>query len=481
MNGNKRIKKFLIISPLILCAGILFCLLLNRGVFLPSWVRWMSGTRFDTQRQYELILNQKAVTVMYEDMPVWTSPKDIKVQDAIFLDADNDREEELVLLCWKKGRYGKHKPFWIQEDEKSWSQHIFVYECRLGEVRPKWMSSYIGQDVAAVSGNEKTVPDSRLLLTGRDGKISSWFWNSWGFTKEETEVSFVVFGDNLIHEPIYRYGLNFDESFGFLFENFKEVIQTSDIAVINQETPLTDNPALYGDYPRFGTPIQVGEAIADAGFTVVTCATNHALDRGVTGINTTKNFFSSNGIECLGIQSTEEKEDRPYCILVKNGIRLALFNYAYGTNGIAVPKEYPYMVHLLEDEEKIREDLDKARAEADAVLVFVHWGTEYETQPDTFQQTWSQIFLQSHVDVVVGTHPHVLQPYEVLKSGDGHEMLVFYSIGNFISAQSEKTCIKGGMAGFTISLTTKGYRITDYTLEPLTITWRKGGGYQTDF
>lgn len=481
MSRNKQIKKFLIIVPLILCAGILFCLLLNRGAFLPSWVRWMKGTRCDAQRQYELILSQKAVTVLYKDTPIWMSPQDIKVQDAVFLDADNDGEEELVLLCWKKGRYGRHKPFWVQKDEKGWSQHIFVYECQTEEIRPKWMSSYIGQDAAAVSGNEKTAPDCRLLLTGRDGKISSWFWNSWGFTKEDTEVSFVVFGDNLIHEPIYRYGFNFDDSFGFLFENFEDIIKISDIAVINQETPLTDDPAQYGDYPRFGTPIQVGEAIADAGFTVVTCATNHALDRGIAGINMTKDFFTSAGTVCLGIQSTAEKEDRPYSVLTKNGIRLALFNYTYGTNGIAVPEEYPYTVHLLQDEKKIREDLAKARSEADAVLVFVHWGTEYAAQPDSFQKTWTQIFLQSRVDVVVGTHPHALQPYELIQDENGHEMLVFYSIGNFVSAQSEKTCTKGGMAEFTISLTTKGYRITDYSLEPLTITWQKGGGFQTDF
>lgn len=139
------------------------------------------------------------------------------------------------------------------------------------------------------------------------------------------------------------------------------------------------------------------------------------------------------------------------------------------------------MVHLLEDEEKVREDIEKAREEADFVIVFAHWGTEYAEQTDAYQQKWAQLFLESGVDVVVGTHPHVLQPCEVLRDEQGHEMLVYYSIGNFISAQREETCVKGGMAEFTISLTDRGYRITEYGLQPLVITRREGGRYTVDF
>ena len=132
------------------------------------------------------------------------------------------------------------------------------------------------------------------------------------------------------------------------------------------------------------------------------------------------------------------------------------------------------MVHLLDDEDQVRNDIAKARSEADFVIVFAHWGTEYSKQTDSFQQKWTQIFLESKADVVIGTHPHVLQPCEMLEDEDGHKMLVFYSIGNYISAQSEKTCVKGGMASFTVSLTSKGYEITEYTLQPLSITWQEG-------
>ncbi len=461
-------------------ASAFICLAAGKTPLLPRWVEWKSGTFAGCGGEYEGLLERKTVRVLREDAVIWTSPEGVKVQEVLSCDIDNDSRDELLLLCWKKGRYGQHRPFWVEEDEKGWSQHIFVYEYDREEVRPKWMSSYIGQDVTemcAVSGRDGVI---RLWLTDPEGTISSWVWTSWGFTREETEVSFVVFGDNLIHEPIYRYGLRQEESFGFLFENLREVIARSDVAVIGQETPLTDDPALYGGYPRFGTPVQVGQAIVDAGFDVVTCATNHALDRGVKGVDFTGAFFRDRGILCLGIQSSEEKEYLPFERMERNGIRIAMLNYTYGTNGIKAPEESPHIVNLLE-EEKVRKDIEQARAQSDFVIVFVHWGTENAEQADEYQREWAGLFLESGVDVVVGAHPHALQPYEVLRDEQGHEMLVYYSIGNYVSAQGEESCVKGGMAAFTASLTDRGVQVTEYGLYPLVITREGGGKFSVDF
>ncbi|MBO5145284.1 MAG: CapA family protein [Lachnospiraceae bacterium] len=461
--------------------GALCYLLWNNGAFLPRWIVWESRELCDRSGAYEISLEHKTVRVVYEDSVIWTSPDGVKVQQALSCDIDNDHQDELILLCWKIGRYGSRKPFWVEKDEKKWSQHIFVYEYNRSEIQPKWMSSYIGQDVVNMAENGKDAPFTRLWLTDSDQQVSSWFWDSWGFTKENTDISFVAFGDLLAHEPIYRYGLLQDETFSFLFENFREIIAESDIAVINQETPLTDNPAAYSDYPRFGTPVNIGQAIAAADFDAVTCATNHALDQGADGVSFTKHFFDSNHVTCLGIQSEEETDDKPYEILTRKGVRFALLNYTYGTNGIPIPSENPSMVHLLEDESKIRNDIEKAGLDADFVIVFVHWGTEYSSQIDASQQKWTQVFLESKADVVIGTHPHVLQPYEMLTDDTGHQMLVYYSIGNFISAQPEKSCIKGGMARFTISLTPSGYQISEYSLQPLEITWQGKGKYMVDY
>lgn len=513
MNETKTEKKLsktvLILVPMLLAmlalATAAAYALWNAGAFLPRWIQWDSASFRDETGDYQIILDHKTVSVTWCNDPdgrdstagqdsavvqdntagcgavIWTSPKDVLVQKVLSADIDNDHREELVLLCWKIGHYGKDKPFWVEKDKKEWSQHLFVYEYVNGEIKPKWMSSYLGKDLADVTAYRRSDFQNRLLFTDLTGEMSCWRWDSWGFTLEDAAVSFVAFGDNLIHEPLYRYGLQNDETFEFLFENFRDIISESDVAVINQETPLVDNPALYSDYPRFGTPVGVGEAIVNAGFDIVTCATNHTLDKGKDGVNTTKEFFDSQDVICLGIQTEDETEYRPYEILKKKGIRFALLNYTYGTNGIKIPDSTPYMVHLLDDEEKIRKDIEDARTEADFVILFIHWGTENSTETDESQQKWTEIFLNSHADVVIGTHPHALQPLEFLTAEDGHEMLVYYSIGNFISAQSARTSIKGGMARFTVSPTADGYKITKYSLDPLAITWHKGGKYTVDY
>lgn len=465
----------------VLCAGAILYILWHSGFFLPHWIIWDEYSFGTEDGQYGISLAQKEVRVRYDGVLVWSSPSDVKVQAAMSQDIDADGREELLLLCWKHGRYGSHKPFWVEKDERRWSQHLFVYAYGEGEIRPKWMSSYIGQNISRMSVQAAESGKCRLWLTEPDGGETCWSWDSWGFVKEETEVTFTVFGDNLIHEPIYNYGLAHRGDFGFLFENFKDVIAQSDVAVINQETPLTDDPARYSGYPRFGTPLAVGEAIADADFDVVTCATNHALDQGRSGAEETKAFFEAQDILCLGIGSREEPEEKPYKILTRNGIRVALFNYTYGINGMETSGQDFQGVYLLEKEEQIKRDMREAKETADMLVVFVHWGTEGAAEPDDFQQKWAQIFLEGKADVVVGTHPHILQPCMVFRDDSGHEMLVYYSLGNFISAQPEKTCVRGGMASFTIGLSPEGSRITSYSLQPLEIRWHEGGMYQTDY
>lgn len=460
-----------------MAAGALVCVLWSDGIFLPGWILWGENSIFDSSGTYGISLTDKTVHVTCGEEEIWVSPEGVKVQQVLSCDVDRDEEDELILLCWKRGRFGRSRPFWVEEDEKSWSQHLFVYEYQGTEIVPKWMSSYIGQDVASLSFSENKSGDKRLLLTDPAGDTGCWRWGSWGFEREDAEVSFVVFGDNLIHQPIYTFGLNHGGDFGFLYENVKGEIAGSDIAVINQETPFVRDPAEYGDYPRFGTPIQVGEAIAEAGFDVVTCATNHALDRGAEGIHTTKEFLLSQGIVCPGIQTEEETERVPFEIVMRKGAKFALLCYTYGTNGNPLPEESPSMVHLLEDEQQVREDIRQAREEADFVIVFVHWGTENSVETDAFQEKWTDVFLESRADVVVGSHPHVLQPYEMLEGEDGHKMLVYYSLGNFVSAQQEKSCKKGGMAKFSVAPGADGYEITAYSLQPLTILWQEGGAY----
>ena len=184
--------------------GSVLYLLWQDGAFLPGWITWQNRHATDGSGTYGITLDKRTVEVRYQDSLIWTSPEKVKIQDILCYDIDNDGADELLLLCWKIGRYGKYRPFWVKEDEDTWSQHLFVYEFAGDSIRAQWMSSYMGIDVTGMAAGQMGAGKTRLLLVDRQEMVSYWYWDSWGFAKEETQVSFAVFGDNLIHEPIYR-------------------------------------------------------------------------------------------------------------------------------------------------------------------------------------------------------------------------------------------------------------------------------------
>ncbi|MCR4903812.1 MAG: CapA family protein [Butyrivibrio sp.] len=410
---------------------------------------------------YECILKDKAVQVHDKrGQTIWNSDKDIKVQDVMCLDLDMDNQNEMVLLCWKKGKYGKALPFW-EKDNNDWTQHIYIYNIRNNEAHAIWMAS----DIGLVVSQWKTlnVGDIQaILIRDTSGKDTLWRWDSWGLKQTDSSVNFLCVGDNLIQEAIYETGLTDGKGFDYLYKDFTGEIKKADYAVINQETIFVDDPKLYSGYPYFGTPLEVGEAILNAGFNVITCATNHALDKGTYGINITADFYESEDITYLGIQQENEKYE-PYKVLEKNGMKIGCFNYTYGVNVDKgnVPEN---IVHIVPEDEKLKEEVESARSFCDAIVVFIHWGKEYSTVPDDSQKKLAQYLCDLGVDVVVGTHPHVIQPMEVLQSKSGHETLVYYSLGNFISGQNIAETNIGGMATFTFSYTIEGVAITDYSL-----------------
>ena len=300
--------------------------------------------------------------------------------------------------------------------------------------------------------------------------------------KGNEEIRIVFAGDAMQHSAQIEAAKTSDGKYDYseCFESVTPLIESADYAVVNLETPLAGAP--YTGYPCFSAPDAYLDALAYAGFDMMLTANNHTLDKRSKGAVRTLDQLDGRFLDHLG--TYRDKHERDSVLpMVKNigGFKIGFLNYTYGTNGIRLPESNPYMVHLLEDEVEIREDIREAKAVADCVIVFAHWGTEDAQEPDDFQRKWAEIFLDCGVDVVVGTHPHVLQPVEVLEGADGHEMLIFYSIGNYISAQSEKSCVKGGMASFTISFTSEGYRVSEYALEPLTITWQEGGKYSVSY
>ncbi len=479
----------LILTVLIILLGglAMFRLLDQRGLFLPSWTKQQNAkdpggiwkNRSLSGDSLRLELSSKKAAVSVGENPIWTSPKEVLVQDLLYEDIDRDGAKEIILLCWRRGSFGEHRPFWVSANDNRWGQHIFIYDYAPentvypNPVHAIWMSSAIPMDITAISYDPSR---QALYVRETDERITGWAWLSWGLemVSEESSVSFLCAGDLLVHEPIYAYGLSYTETFDFLFQQedgLPQRIRSADVAVLGQETPLVDDPLLYGGYPDFGTPWTVGEAAANAGFDIASCATNHALDRGMKGIDITLKTYRDNDVLPLGIQGTDEQARWiPYQLLTRQGIRFALFSLTYGTNGRPMPASSPYAVHLLPDPEdgealeKLRTALKTAREEADCVIVFAHWGTEYENQPDELQQFYSDLFLQAGVDVVVGSHPHVIQPMETLTAENGHVMLIYYSLGNLISGNQDPAQNSGALGCFNIKKAGDEILITDSEL-----------------
>lgn len=286
-------------------------------------------------------------------------------------------------------------------------------------------------------------------------------------------VSLLAVGDDLVHGSTLTGGLQKDGSYDFngFYTHLKDEISAADIAIINQETILGGSDIPYSGYPRFNTPDSMGDAIVNAGFDVVLHATNHTMDCGAKAIEHCMEYWETNHpeITVLGIHDSAEAENT-ITVVEKNGMRLAMLNFTYSLNGIKLPSDKMYLVTMLtwENREFIRNQIRAAKEVADFVIVFPHWGTEYVYQPDKDQKFWTNLFAEEGVDLVIGAHPHVLEPVEWITRPDGEKMLVFYSLGNFISGQIEAPRILGGMAEITLTEDENGkISVTDCCVVPV--------------
>ena len=291
---------------------------------------------------------------------------------------------------------------------------------------------------------------------------------------EEFTVNIKMVGDNLIHGSVYKAALqeNGEYNFDNLFMHVKEDIESADIAIINQETIFTYNKNEYSSYPTFGTPAEMGHAIVNAGFDVVAHATNHTLDKKVQGVLDTIDFWKTNypDIKYLGIHDSEEDSDIRY--IEKNNIKFAFVNYTYGLNGLdSWKKGNHYLVDMLEHSD-IEETLAEAEQNAEMTVAILHAGNEYVYKPTDYVKQQVARFIDNGADIVLCAHPHVVQPYEIVTTASGKSALVYYSLGNFTSAQNKIPRVLGGMADITIKKVTvdgivASLEIVDYNMIPL--------------
>lgn len=255
-------------------------------------------------------------------------------------------------------------------------------------------------------------------------------------------------GDVLLHDRVEEAAVQEDGSrdFSALFTHTKHLIESADLAIVNQEVILGGEELGIDGYPCFNGPFEVADALVEAGFDVVCHGTNHALDKGRDGILNCLNYWDTTypTVEVLGIHDSEEDAEE-LCVIETEIGKLAILNYTYGTNGIKLPKDMPYAVDYLQ-EDKVKEEIARAKESADFVIVCPHWGTEYRLEKDEMQKKWSQIFSEAGADLVLGTHPHVIEPMEWV--GD---TLIYYSLGNYVNWTSGKgegvtNRMVGGMA-----------------------------------
>lgn len=287
---------------------------------------------------------------------------------------------------------------------------------------------------------------------------------------EPTKVDVVMIGDMLMHMGVQNSGLYSDgtRNYDHLFTNIKDDVQAADIALVNQEVMIGGEELGLSGYPCFNCAYEVGDALVDAGFNVVLHATNHTLDKGGKGVDNCINFWETKHPEMtyLGINKTEEDKENIY-VYEKDGIKIAILNYTYGTNGIALPSDRPYIVNLL-DEDTVKKDLEKAKTLADFIIVCPHWGIEYTLTEVEDQHHWAQVFADNGANLIIGTHPHVVEPVSWITAADGSQTLCYYSLGNFISTQQSANTMLGAMAKVTITNDETGkVFISDYGIEPL--------------
>ena len=248
---------------------------------------------------------------------------------------------------------------------------------------------------------------------------------------EEYELNLAMVGDALIHDGVYKDAYNSNTGYDFKkhLELLKPIIQEYDLAFYNQETILGGTELGLSTYPRFNSPYEVGDAFVDAGFNLVSLANNHTLDRGEPAILNSIQYWNDKDVYYSGSYDSNETRDE-IRILEKNGITYALLAYTTMTNGLSIPEEKEYLLNVYSDD-MVKKDIEKIKDNVDVIIVSMHWGDEYQLTPNDEQIRIANYLALLEVDIVIGTHPHVVQPIEYIG-----KTLVLYSLGNVISAQN---------------------------------------------
>ena len=270
---------------------------------------------------------------------------------------------------------------------------------------------------------------------------------------EVKKVSFLACGDNITYKGTVmsaKERATGDKPYDFspIFENVKEKIVSADLAFINQETVMTENKEI-SFYPTFNSPKEVAYALSDTGFDIVNIATNHMLDKGADGLSDTIEFLKTMPYTIIGGYENEEDFLTPR-IINKNGIDIAFLSFTYDTNGIKKSASSPIKIPYISDSD-IKRSVEPLKALADVIIVSMHWGQEGSFTPSNEQKRVASLLADQGVDVIIGHHPHVIEPVEWIERADGGRTLCVYSLGNFSAMQAYDYNMLGGIIEFEIT------------------------------
>ncbi|MDP4171395.1 MAG: CapA family protein [Bacillota bacterium] len=272
--------------------------------------------------------------------------------------------------------------------------------------------------------------------------------------KEITEkITVGAIGDVLIHDWIYndaKRGNSYD--FHPIFQNVKGMLQKPALVTANQESILGGKALGISGYPEFNSPQEVADAVMDSGVDIVSTANNHSYDKGERGIQSQSNYLDKIGLKHVG-SFTSEKDRNTLRVIESHGIKVAFLAYTFGTNGIRIPANKSYLVNII-NKDLMKKEISRARLDADVVIMSIHWGKEYERYPSAAQKELAHFLANEGVDIIFGSHPHVLQPMEWITARDGRKVLAVYSLGNFLSGQVRDYKDIGGLATVDITKST---------------------------
>lgn len=280
-----------------------------------------------------------------------------------------------------------------------------------------------------------------------------------GRKEEEIDRTFTItaIGDVLCHNTQYWDAYDKQTNtydFSYVFEEIEHYIKKADIAIGSLETSFAGEERGYSNYPTFNTPDALAYDLKDMGLDIITTAGNHCLDMGFSGLSRTIDILNDADLSHLGTYKSQEEQNK---ILFKyaKGVKIAFINYTYGTNGIPVPSDKSFCVNLI-DKDLIQKQIQTAKEKnADVIVACMHWGTEYRTTANEEQKELADFLFKNGVDVILGSHPHVLEPMEkrvvTLEDGTQKEGFVIYSLGNFIADQNAENTRDSIILNLTIT------------------------------